>query len=101
MAEFVNVHGQPMAVTVKAVVLGLCPEAAHEQHATRDKISGEVSDFHTVKGTPEWPDQEMVWRPTIGSGATEEAAWRSALTHLQAQQEDVSGVPGTDGETQG
>lgn len=75
-AEFVNVHGKPISLSMKRLVLDLAPGLDVEHRKTKDH-RGE-SDWFIVRAPLEYEGQTLTDRGAIATGATEEAAWRAA-----------------------
>jgi hypothetical protein len=76
MAEYVNVHGQPVGVSAKQAVLRVHPRAWASGPTTIAVDDASVT-------TRCWlilpaPDARL----SIGSGMTEEAAWRAAWSRV-------------------
>lgn len=86
-AEFVNIHGKPVGVTMKQLVVRSVPDAwcHHRQVKDAASQSGE-SDFYTVR-VPEYQGEPAEFQGFIGTGATEEAAWRDAYFQLVGAKE--------------
>ena len=75
-AEYVNVDGRPLNVTFKKIVTERCPDlkCAYKQTTGPD---GETRDWYTVTD----PAELNGWN-VIGTGGTEEAAWRDAYFRI-------------------
>lgn len=81
MTAYYNIHGKPVNVSAKDAVLQYELEAyAIDKPVKRD---GQPESFWLIRkpgdviGAPEWD-------ATIGSGATEESAWRDAWSRMLA-----------------
>jgi hypothetical protein len=75
-AEFININGRPLGVSMKQLVLRGDPKAWVEYRSTTDQ-DGEPRNWYTVK-SPEYEGEPAQYQGFIGSGETEEAAWRDA-----------------------
>lgn len=76
-AEFVNVHGKPITgLSMKQLVLRNVPDAwcYHREWTPKDD---HARHCYTVL-VPEYKDQPTSDQPFLGTGGTEEAAWRDA-----------------------
>lgn len=82
-AEFVNIHGRPVGVSMKQLVLRGDHKAWCEHRTIVDKSIGEPRDWYTIK-TPDYEGEPEQFQGFLGSGATEEAAWRSAYFNIMA-----------------
>ena len=77
LQEFVNVLGHPVAVDMKKMVLSGSPGAWCDHRQIKDRESGELRDWYLIKA-PEYDGEPREYQFFIGSGATEECAWRDA-----------------------
>jgi len=80
-AEFVNVHGKPVGVTMQQLVQRAVPKAWCHYRWLVGKSSNEPRDWYTIR-VPEYDDGPVSHQSFIGTGATEEAAWRDAYFQL-------------------
>lgn len=84
MPEFVNVAGAPLALSVRDAVLAVEPRAYHTAKqpltAVPDRVPNEYHRISVMGGSE--PDQMDDW---IGTGGTEECAWRDALRTLRGE----------------
>lgn len=79
-AEFVNVHGKPVGVTMKQLVLLAVPKAWCHYRAIVDTLN-EQRDWYTVS-VPEYDGEPREHQGFMGTGSTEEAAWRDAYFQM-------------------
>lgn len=82
-AEFVNVHGKPMGLSMRQLVLGLITDAwcHHREWKPSDDVARHI---YTIR-VPEFKGEPPELQAYIGTGATEEAAWRDAYTHIRVE----------------
>lgn len=86
-AEFVNIHGKPLGLSMKQLVLRDVPKAwCHHRQAKDAAAPSGLSDFYTVR-VPEYAGEAPHDQAYIGSGATEEAAWRDAYFAIKQEPE--------------
>jgi hypothetical protein len=78
-AEFVNIHGKPLPLTMQRLVQQLVPEAQCERYTPQVDKSRTAHDRHHIMVLHEGE------RVCIGSGGSEEAAWRDAYFHLKEE----------------
>lgn len=76
-AEFVNINGRPLNVTFKKLMLERCPDLTCKYKRTGEDKGGEARDWYTVTD----PAELEGWN-VIGTGGTEEAAWRDAYFRI-------------------
>lgn len=79
-AEFVNIDGKPLSVSMKKLVQELVADTVIVRHESNDHRG--LLEWFSVECTKGYPkEQDALWE-WIGSGATEEAAWRDAYTRI-------------------
>jgi hypothetical protein len=76
-AEFVNIHGKPIGVTMKQLVLRQV-EKAWCHHRMWTPADRDPTHIFTIR-VPEFDGEPPDMQGYIGTGATEEAAWRDAF----------------------
>lgn len=74
MAEYVNIHGDPLGVSAKDAVLALVPKAK----ATKGRLFGRATWCIENGRRDDWGDAVV-----IANGETEESAWRAALSAMR------------------
>lgn len=79
-AEFVNVDGRPLNVTFKKIVQERCPGLKCSFKQTKHEDG--TRDWFTVTD----PSQPDGWN-VVGTGGTEEAAWRDAYFRIKEDEE--------------
>lgn len=82
--EFVNIHGRPMDLTARQVVLIEFPDAT--LHHRVGKLHDKPIDFYEIEVTFKQRGKPPE-RAIIGSGGTEESAWRCACQALSGDDE--------------
>ena len=87
MAEYVNVAGVALAVSARDAVLKLRPRAYVKRSQMRIEHDEPMAICWLVRDAKTQGD--CLLDPRLGSGATEEAAWRSALSALLMEADDA------------
>jgi hypothetical protein len=80
-AEFVNVHGRPVGVSMKQLVLEHVNRAWCHMYEPIDPAIEEKRALYTIR-VPEYKGEPPHDQGYIGTGGTEEAAWRDAYFRL-------------------
>jgi hypothetical protein len=83
-AEFVNIEGKPVGVSMKQLVLQGVPKAWCHLSAPHDPAIEESRALYTIR-VPEFDNEPPQMQGFIGTGGTEEAAWRDAYFNLSGE----------------